>query len=345
MRQTWWGAPLDEEKAAVLALVDDLVGGGLTRVGDDRPDAVDRARRRLAEHGLWTVGAVEDSGGGGADLPTTLVVLARLAGTWPALAWAAAQAHAAALILEAAGAPGAAALIELHQGAAVAVVDTTGGAEPAVHRTGRRIVGSVSRLDPAGTDPYLVLLDEGTAAVLTPVQVTVGPPLRRTGLDGALTVAARIDTEPAALVEGHAVDAARMMLQVGAVAVAAGIAQATAQAARRYSAERVQFGAPLTELPTVRSALLHQASGARALSAMLSQASLEDRVAAAAGLVHACDLAIDVAASAVQSHGGYGYMQEYLVEGLLRDAVSLRAAAGAVEVARVAARHVVGGEA
>jgi alkylation response protein AidB-like acyl-CoA dehydrogenase len=44
----------------------------------------------------------------------------------------------------------------------------------------------------------------------------------------------------------------------------------------------------------------------------------------------------------VQSHGGYGYMTEYRVEGLLRDAVSLRAAARATESARAAARALVG---
>jgi alkylation response protein AidB-like acyl-CoA dehydrogenase len=39
------------------------------------------------------------------------------------------------------------------------------------------------------------------------------------------------------------------------------------------------------------------------------------------------DRAVGVTLDAVQLHGGYGYLREYGVEGLARDAVSLRAAA------------------
>jgi alkylation response protein AidB-like acyl-CoA dehydrogenase len=342
MSRDWWGPRPDEDQQAVLDLVDDLVESRVHRTGDDRPDAVDAARQVLADHGLWTLGAAEAGGGGGADLTTTLVALARLGGTWPALAWASVQAHAAALVLDAAGDPWAELLREVHQGTPVVVCALD--ADDAVSLTEGRLTGSLERIDPAGRAPHLVLLlDGGPAAVLTPDEVTFGPAVRRTGLDGALTVGCRLDVPvgPRTLVRGPAVDHARALLHVGAAAVAAGIAEAAAQAALAYSRTRVQFGAPLTELPTVRSSLLTQAASARTLLAAAVRAGTDRPEAAAAALAPALDVSIDVAAAAVQSHGGYGYMAEYPVEGLLRDAVSLRAAARATEAAGAAARALV----
>lgn len=343
MSRSWWGPPVDDDQRAVLDLVDDLAAGRLTRVGDDRPEDVDAARAAVAEHGLWTLGADEAGGGGGADAPTTLLALARLAGSWPALAWASVQAHAAALVLPAAGATGADLLQQVHDGAPVAVcaLDPDEG----VTLAGGRVTGTLDRLDPAGRHPHLVLLlDTDTAVVLPAGDVPAGVAVRRTGLDGALTVSCRLDAEvrPDAVVRGPQVQAARTFLAAGAAALAAGIAETAAQAALAYSAERVQFGAPLTALPTVRAALSAQASTARTLLGAALAAPLDQPETVAGALAPALDAAIDVAAAAVQSHGGYGYMVEYRVEGLLRDLVSLRAASRAAEAARWAGDRLVG---
>jgi alkylation response protein AidB-like acyl-CoA dehydrogenase len=332
----WWGPRSDEEQRAVLDLVDDLATDRLARTGDDDPETADRGRQVLADHGLWTLGVAEAAGGGGADLGTTLAALARIAGTWPALAWASVQAHAASAVLAGAG-PWAGLLESLHQGAPVAVCapDTD-----EVTLAGGRICGVLDRIDPAGSAPHLVLLmDRDTAVVLAPEDVTFGPAVRRTGLDGARTVSVRLDAAvaPDAVVRGPGVAAARTLLDVGAAALAAGIAEACAQASLAYAGSRVQFGAPLTELPTVRSALLAQAAAARSVLSTAVATGLDAPDAAAAALAPAFDLTIDVAAGALQSHGGYGYMAEYLVEGLLRDAVSLRAASRATESGRAAA--------
>lgn len=344
MSRSWWGPRPDDDQRAVLELVDDLAAG-LVRAGDERPEAVDAARVALAEHGLWTLGADEAGGGGGADLATTLMAVARLAGTWPALAWASVQAHAAAVVLGAAGAAGTADLAALHEGVPVAVrpVDPVEG--EGIEFGGGRLTGWVDRLDPAGRDPLLVLLlDSGTAVVVPRAGASVGTGLRRTGLDGALTVGCRVDAviPEEAVVRGSAVRRARALLDAGAAAVAAGIAEAAAQAALDYSGTRVQFGAALTELPTVRAALSAQAAGARAALTTAVAADLDRPGELAAVLALACEAAIDVAAAALQSHGGYGYMAEYGVEGLLRDAVSLRAACRAAESGRAAARELVG---
>ncbi len=343
MSRSWWGPHLDEDQQGVLALVDGLVASRLRRVGDDEPDAVDDARQVLADHGLWTLGAPEAGGGGGADLGTTLVALARLGGAWPALAWASVQAHAAALVLGSAGDPWAGLLQALHRGAPVAVCAVDAGED--VGLDDGRLTGSLDRIDPAGRAPHLVLLlADGTAAVVAPEDVVFGAGVRRTGLDGALSVRCRLDVAagPGTVVSGPAVAQARVLLDVGAAAIAAGIAEAAAQAALAYCAARVQFGAPLTELPTVRSSLLAQATSARAALAAAIGADPDQPAGAAAALAPAFDRAIEVAAAALQSHGGYGYMTEYAVEGMLRDAVSLRAAARAAESARAAARSLVG---
>lgn len=345
MSRDWWGPSADDDQRAVLDLVDGLVETRLTRRGDDRPDDVDAARRVLAEHGLWTLGAAEAGGGGGAGLSTALMVLARLAGTWPALAWASVQAHAAAAVL--AGGDGACAdlLRAVHRGDPVGVCVADPAEGDAVELSGGRISGDLVRVDAAGREPRLIILLGRDQAVVVPSGgVSFGAPVRRTGLDGALTVGCRVAAAVGAdeVIGGPRVAHARALLDVGARALAAGIAEAAAQAALGYSVTRVQFGAPLTELPTVRASLSAQAAAARALLSASVTARLDQPEAAAAALEPAFDVAVDVAAAAVQSHGGYGYMAEYAVEGLLRDAVSLRAAARANEAARSAARAHVG---
>jgi alkylation response protein AidB-like acyl-CoA dehydrogenase len=340
MRRPWWGPTPDDDLRGVLDLVDDLLETRVLRVGDDRADDVDAARRTLAEHGLWTLGAAEAGGGGGADVGTTLAVLARLGGTWPALAWASVQAHSAAALL--AEGHDTDLLTAIHQGAAVAVV-SAGAADLEVSRA--RASGLLHRVDAAGVAPrVLVLVDPETAIVLPEETVEHGRPLRRTGLDGALThaCAVRADLPADAVIQGPVVSRARTLLLVGAAAVAAGVAEAAAHAALTYSAERVQFGAPLTQLPTVQASLGAQVDGARRLLRTALGADLGDPVAAAAALAPILEDALDVAAAALQSHGGYGYMAEYAAEGLLRDLVSLRAASGSLDERRWAAAALVG---
>ncbi|BCJ68003.1 acyl-CoA dehydrogenase family protein [Polymorphospora rubra] len=170
-------------------------------------------------------------------------------------------------------------------------------------------------------------------------------PLDRTGLGGALTRSVRFaEAAPAATVRRLRdvdVAAARARLRRGAAAVAAGIAGAAADAAAAYAAERHQFGGPLTNLPTVRQSLLDQAT--RTAVALTTALGTDDgSVQTLAAMRHACDAAIEVAAAALQSHGGYGYLTEYPAERYLRDAVSLRAATDTHAAAAPAFRALVG---
>ena len=293
-------------------------------------DAVVEARLGLVESGLWSIGIDEDRGGGGASLDLRQIALAALGGAQPALAWALAQAEAAAEIL---------ALDDSMETELEAVVS---GQQPAVilSRTDPQVhlvehdgqlSGGIGRLDVCGDEPLVVVLDEGAAWVIQPGALRFGDAERTTGMAGAATVSAVITDGAGHItrVVSTGVNAIRARMQMGGAAIAAGLALAAAEAATSYSAERVQFGAPISALPTVRQSLARQ--NAAAVSALAD--ALHDAVPgparAAALLRENCERALSVTSDALLSHGGYGYLHEYGVERLVRDAVSLRAATGA----------------
>ncbi|TNC29749.1 acyl-CoA dehydrogenase [Amycolatopsis alkalitolerans] len=304
---------------------------------DEHPADIAVLRRRLAELGVWTLGATMDGDPAGDELAA--IAFARLGRSWAALAWASVQAHAAVDVV---GDSELSAAIRAGD-SAVAVLDQSSAV---VHMTARDgwLSGRIDRLDPAGERPHVILLGEGSARVI-PAEALRFEPLRRTGLDGALTVSAETtEAVREADVTRAGVDttAARIRLRLGAAAIAAGIADAAAEAALSYSAQREQFGAPLTALPTVRDALfLSSGAATTALRQVLRPRDCSAWQAAAV-LDSLCEQAIDTCALAVQSHGGYGYLAEYPVERLLRDAVSLRAAADVAGARRAAASELAG---
>lgn len=335
---TWSGTRLDEDQRAVVGLVEDLMDGRAVEP-DDRPDGVAAARTALAEAGLWTLGVPEEHGGGGAALDLRLTALAAVGSHWAALGWASAQAHAAAELLG--GHPDWADLLTgLNTGeVSVCVVDAASAHVDVVLEDGR-VCGSLDRVDPAGKDPHvLVLVDDETSWVLGPDVLRVRAAVRRTGLEGAMTVAVDVEgtlDEGSCVLRSRDCVGVRARLHLGAAAVATGLALRAAGLSRSYSQSRWQFGAPLTALPTVRGSLFEQAA---LVSTSVASLLADDPSApyAAATLEGCCERAVSVAATAVQSHGGYGYLAEYGVERLLRDAVSLRAAVDAAGAARRAA--------
>ena len=112
---------------------------------------------------------------------------------------------------------------------------------------------------------------------------------------------------------------------VGAQAV--GIAQGALDAAIRFAKERVQFGKPIaenqgiqfmladmaTEIEAARQLLYHSARMIDAGAPNLGQIS-------AMAKMYASDIAMKVTSDAVQILGGYGYMKEFPVERMMRDA-------------------------
>ncbi|MGE5529745.1 MAG: acyl-CoA dehydrogenase [Patescibacteria group bacterium] len=112
---------------------------------------------------------------------------------------------------------------------------------------------------------------------------------------------------------------------IGAQAI--GIAQGALDAAVRYAKERRQFGVPVSSFQAVQHMLADMATSleaARALvyatARMIDAGAKDFSKEAAMAKVFASDMAMKVTTDAVQVLGGYGYMRDYPVEKMMRDA-------------------------
>jgi alkylation response protein AidB-like acyl-CoA dehydrogenase len=112
---------------------------------------------------------------------------------------------------------------------------------------------------------------------------------------------------------------------VGSQAV--GIAQGAYEAAAKYSKERHQFGKPISSFQAIQFMLADMATqieAARALvmstARMIDNGKKKYSKESAMCKVFASDMAMKVTTDAVQILGGYGYMKEYPVEKMMRDA-------------------------
>jgi alkylation response protein AidB-like acyl-CoA dehydrogenase len=112
---------------------------------------------------------------------------------------------------------------------------------------------------------------------------------------------------------------------IGAQAV--GLAQGALEAAVDYAKKRIQFGHPIISFQAVQHMLADMAIGVEAARALVyATAGTVDSGAKNIGLesamskVFASDVAMKVTTDAVQIFGGYGYMRDYPVEKMMRDA-------------------------
>ena len=112
---------------------------------------------------------------------------------------------------------------------------------------------------------------------------------------------------------------------VGAQAI--GIAQGALDEAVKYSRERVQFGKHISSFQGIQHILADMATqieAARALiyasARMIDSGSKRFAKESAMAKLFASDVAMKVTTDAVQVFGGYGYMKEYPVEKMMRDA-------------------------
>jgi alkylation response protein AidB-like acyl-CoA dehydrogenase len=323
---TWLGPALDPDQQDLTGMLDALAADRGRIFGED-VDAATRLVATLAELGVWTLGVSEVAGGGGAAHVMTTVAIERLGRHWPSVGWASVQAHAAAGLL--AGTPELADdLASLHSGTVpVAVVDARAEHVDLAWVEGR-LRGDVARVDVASHAPALLVLTGARSALFVRADHLTARPVRTTGLDGGLSCQLDVDVprDRVVVLRDVDADAARRTLLLGAGALAVGIASAAADGAHDYAGQRHQFGGPLTAIPTVRATLrAQQARVGAALAAILTGADGPHEAHALAEL--ACESAVEVTASALQSHGGYGYLDEYDAGTHLRDAVSLRGAA------------------
>ena len=128
---------------------------------------------------------------------------------------------------------------------------------------------------------------------------------------------------------------------IGAQAV--GIAQGALEAAVDYAQQRIQFGHPIITLPVVQDMLAEMAIQVEAARALVYAAARTVDSGArkfteesAMAKVFASDVAMKVTTDAVQICGGTGYMKDYPVEKMMRDAKITQIYEGANQVLRSA---------
>jgi alkylation response protein AidB-like acyl-CoA dehydrogenase len=132
--------------------------------------------------------------------------------------------------------------------------------------------------------------------------------------------------------------------RLGAAAQAVGIAQGATDYARAYAKERMAFGKPIIELQGLQFKLADMETGTAAARELLYKAcAMADRPQRPADLnkwtsmakLFASDNAMRVTIEAVQVLGGYGYVNDYPVERMMRDAKITQIYEGTNEIQRV----------
>ncbi len=129
--------------------------------------------------------------------------------------------------------------------------------------------------------------------------------------------------------------------RAGVAALSVGVARAALEHATAYAKERQQFGAPIISHQGVSFMLADMAmkvEAARLLAwqaAWMADSGVKASGKAAMAKCFASDTAMEVTTNAVQVLGGYGYMRDYPVEKLMRDAKLLQIYEGTNQIQRM----------
>ncbi|MGQ0813705.1 MAG: acyl-CoA dehydrogenase family protein [Gemmatimonadota bacterium] len=228
----------------------------------------------------------------------------------------------------------AAALEELAWGEpGVALIVATAGA--AANRLAA-LAGEADRRGPleaiaSGAFTKLVMLTDNRSMFLVPAElagVSVGGRVTTLGFRTAEIFRGESDANPLpqATAVGH----------IGIAAIGVGIAQAALEHARGYADVREQFDRKLRDLEGIQFKLAEMAMRTEAARTLLQKAATESRAdRAAMAKVFASEAAMWVTTQAVQIFGGYGYMRDYPVEKLMRDAKATELLEAANDLLRV----------
>ncbi|MCF6093691.1 acyl-CoA dehydrogenase [Microaerobacter geothermalis] len=135
--------------------------------------------------------------------------------------------------------------------------------------------------------------------------------------------------------------------RIGIAAMAVGLAQGAFEKALQYAKERVQFGQSLSKFQAIQHKLANMAMNIEVARNMVYKAAwLKDQgrkftKEASIAKLFASEMSTRVCDEAIQIHGGYGYMREYHVERMYRDAKLLEIGEGTSEIQRnVIAREI-----
>ena len=187
------------------------------------------------------------------------------------------------------------------------------------------------------------ILEKGTPGF------TVGKKERKLGIRSSDTVSlsltdCRIPAANRVGEEGGGFKFAMKTLEGGRIGIAAqalGIAQACLDASTRYAKERKAFDHPIAELQAIQFKIADMATSVEAARMLVYRAAfMKDSGSpfgqeAAMAKLFASKIAVQAALEAIQIHGGYGYVREYLVERYLRDAKITEIYEGTSEIQKI----------
>ncbi|MFL5848810.1 MAG: acyl-CoA dehydrogenase family protein, partial [Solirubrobacteraceae bacterium] len=127
----------------------------------------------------------------------------------------------------------------------------------------------------------------------------------------------------------------------GVAAMAVGIARAAFEFATEYSKERVQFGVPIAMHQAIQFMIADMATEVEAARLLTWQGAVEldqgkrNTLSSSHAKRFAADTAMKVTTDAVQVYGGYGFIKEYPVEKLMRDAKIMQLYEGTSQIQRL----------
>ncbi|MGI9557166.1 MAG: acyl-CoA dehydrogenase family protein [Solirubrobacterales bacterium] len=127
----------------------------------------------------------------------------------------------------------------------------------------------------------------------------------------------------------------------GVAALAVGIARAAMEFASDYAKERVQFGVPIAMHQAVAFMIADMGTKVEAARLMTWKSAVQldqgerNTLVASHAKRFAADSAMEIAVDAVQVYGGYGFIKEYPVEKLMRDAKIMQLYEGTSQIQRL----------
>jgi acyl-CoA dehydrogenase len=127
----------------------------------------------------------------------------------------------------------------------------------------------------------------------------------------------------------------------GVAGMATGVARAALEFAVDYSKERIQFGVPIAMHQAIQFIIADMATKvylarlATWQSAVLIDQGKRNTIESSHAKRFAADIAMEVTTDAVQVYGGYGFIKDYPVEKLMRDAKILQLYEGTAQIQRL----------
>jgi alkylation response protein AidB-like acyl-CoA dehydrogenase len=212
-----------------------------------------------------------------------------------------------------------------------------------------------------GADVFVVYAksaDDGTVATFIVERgmagVTVGPPFKKMGMRDSPT--SEVFFDDVRLSEEHVLGRGRAGVKdslgserSGVPAMAWGIVERCYDASLAYVRDRKQFGRPIGEFQAVQLKITDLFLKLRTIenvvyrTAWMQQHGVRDMPFVNASKAMCAQYAVDAAMTAIQIHGGYGYMEELGLEKLARDAKLLELGAGTTDINLLAAaRELIG---